>query len=95
MSESHFSSRHYEGQSFGPFGFLNPTVRRSPLPLNRRQSQSSEEQPGKVKTGELVPAEGGTTTGNTNKDEIRAEGVQQTWRSRDNRKGQSIILHCH
>ena len=82
MRTRHFTGRHhYEGEAFGPFGFLNPTTRRSPLPAwkpDAHSSASSENDPGKADGEQASKAKNG---------EIRAEDVQRKWRSRDNRKG--------
>jgi len=87
MTENHFRSRHhYEGESFGPFGFLNPTVRRSPLRLGNSRNQSIEAQ----LRGNKEP-QYGEENAVAKTEEIRAEDVQQKWRSRDNRKGRHAI----
>lgn len=92
MSESHFPWLHnHKGASFGPFGFLNPTLRRYPLQFDKSERHSSDEQLQGKKEGET----GDTTTDQLpakKKDEIRAEDVQRKWRSRDNRKGKSFLV---
>ncbi|KAF4625392.1 hypothetical protein G7Y89_g12774 [Cudoniella acicularis] len=82
--------------AFGPFGFLNPTIRRYPLswklPVREQERQSDgdggeEEGP---KDGE--EGQGSGNGGQTKKDVIRAEEVQREYRTRDNRKGRHAIF---
>ena len=77
--QSHFSAKHYESEATGPFSFLNPTVRRKPLPeikqagLEKNCSQDTLQ---------------GNGAEEKKDDEISASDVQHKWTSRDNRKGE-------
>lgn len=86
-SSRHFTGvHHYEGESYGPFSFLNPTVRKQRLPPAHAAPASSQEHElengnGAVNGAKKVPEK---------KDEIRAQDVYRKWRSRDNRKGKIL-----
>ncbi len=88
MNATHFTGRHhYDGESSGPFGFLNPTTRKYALPSQARKKEPSQE--GSQHTlvgGELAHPS------NAKKDEIRAEDVLLIWRTRDNRKGKLTAM---
>lgn len=91
MSQSHFPWFHkYEGESFGPFGFLNPTLKRYPLQFEKPESRSSDEQLQGKKEDETQKSTASQLPA-SKKDEIRAEDIQRKWRSRDNRKGRHAI----
>src|ERR1700716_1421118 len=83
-SSRHFTGiHHYEGEAYGPFGFLNPTSRKQPLPARKAEQQSSQEDVLKNGNGQQKAVKEAPE----NKDEIRASDVYRKWRSRDNRKG--------
>jgi hypothetical protein len=84
---NHFSDRHYEGTTFGPFSFLNPTIRRSPIPLNLQHRSGSETGDEKTPDGESTGSSASHINAASPKGEMRASVVDQKWRSRDNRKG--------
>ncbi|KAB5515664.1 hypothetical protein GE09DRAFT_576972 [Coniochaeta sp. 2T2.1] len=87
-SSRHFTGvHHYEGESYGPFGFLNPTVRKQRLPFAHAARPSSQEDVLKNGNGAL----NGAKKVPEKNDEIRAQGVYRKWRSRDNRKGRHAI----
>lgn len=81
----HFSGKHTEGTgSYGPYGFLNPTGRRSAFPLGLKGNQNGqnlerEQSEEEANNGELVQGK--------KKEEVGAEDVQRLYRTRDNRKG--------
>jgi hypothetical protein len=86
-STRHFTGlHHYEGESSGPFSFLNPTTRRMPIPSQKEDRSSSQEE--SLKDGD---GEQNAVKESKQKDEIRAEDVYRKWRSRDNRKGRHAI----
>ncbi|KAH8685723.1 integral membrane protein [Tricladium varicosporioides] len=76
--------------AYGPFGFLNPTVRRYPIswvppPHKKNESEEGlkdEETEGRGKKQKDI----------NNRGEIRAEDVQREYRTRDNRKGRHALL---
>jgi len=83
MNATHFDGRHhYDGEAFGPFGFLNPTMRKYALPSQTRKKAPSQES-SQHTAGEENPAHPSIAK----KDEIHAEDVLRKWRARDNRKG--------
>jgi hypothetical protein len=87
-STRHFTGlHHYEGEAYGPFGFLNPTARRVPLPIQKAEGQSSQAE--SLQNGS---EHHDTVKATTSKDDIRANDVHRLWRSRDNRKGNSSVL---
>jgi hypothetical protein len=76
-----FARRHKgQSESYGPFGFLNPTIRKLPLTAEELESHSSG---GEGDGGPKPPKRGNT--------EIRAEDVQLEFRTRDNRKGWALF----
>lgn len=77
-----------------PFSFLNPTISRRPFPFpdKQREVEQSETKVGGSEDGILKPGES-ALSGET--DEIKADDVEQKWRSRDNRKGMLPILFRH
>ncbi|TVY49549.1 hypothetical protein LOCC1_G000536 [Lachnellula occidentalis] len=81
-----FTSRH-GGLSYGPFGFLNPTIRKIPFNAKPFATPSS---------GEPLEGEGeGEGEGHDPEKanaELRAEDVQREFRTRDNRKGRHAIF---
>ena len=82
-STRHFTGpHHYDGESHGPFSFLNPTMRHIPLPSHKRDGQTSQEESLQDENGEHRDEQDPK-----HKDEIRAADVHKKWRSRDNRKG--------
>jgi len=85
MSQPHFTARHYEGEASGPFSFLNPTVRKRPLQLNKPNSSQEDLQRN---------VDGQSTENSGAKGETRAEDVQEKWTSRNNRKGDFPIPPC-
>lgn len=112
----HFIGRRVreEAESYGPFGFLNPTVRRCSFPLRPHGlgDESEESEEGKKNgtanananangngNGELHGHSNSNGNGNGNgehakekkEDEVRAEDVQRLYRTRDNRKGTSLL----
>lgn len=74
-------------QEYGPFGFLNPTIQRSPFDSHRAGKHSD----GNADTDGDGDAEtlqnSGPGSSKRGKDELSAEDVQREFRSRDNRKG--------
>lgn len=84
---SHFSDRHYEGTMSGPFSFLNPTIRRLPVPVNSQPRSGSETGDEKTPDGETTGSSPSPSNAPAPKEEVRASAVEQKWRSRDNRKG--------
>lgn len=83
MNATHFTRRpHYDGEAFGPFGFLNPTTRKYALPSQTRKKAPSQES-SQHSAGGGTPAHPSIAK----KDEIHAEDVLRKWRTRDNRKG--------
>jgi hypothetical protein len=74
-----FTGRH-EAESYGPFGFLNPTIRRLPFEAKTPETPRDEDSlQGK--------GDGGTRPQKGVNAELRAEAVQREFRTRDNRKG--------
>ena len=101
MSDSHFPwIQKKEAQSFGPFAFLNPTLRRYALdsqPAERESSSEQYQKPADTENGEFTAGHSPTKK----RQEIRAKNVERKWRSRDNRKGKltpvlhkSLLTHC-
>lgn len=86
-SKGHFSDQHYEGASSGPFSFLNPTVRRSPVPVKNQPRSASETSDEKSSNGEITGSKESPSNNSVPKEDMRASVVEQKWRSRDNRKG--------
>lgn len=98
----HFPGRHYEGTASGPFDALNPTVRRFPLAartaknIETQQIETGGDNDDENGDGDAqvngrdapAPADADQQAAAPPKDEIRADGVQRQWRSRDNRKGE-------
>lgn len=93
----HFTGKHAQKGtgSYGPFGFLNPTGRRSALSLGGGKGQDHEREKSEegVKEGQLANEK-------KMKEEAKAEEVQRLYRTRDNRKGISLsnstfFLHLH
>lgn len=76
-----FSGRH-EAESYGPFGFLNPTIRRLPFEPKAPETPRDEDSLQGKGNGGTRPQKGGDA-------ELRAEAVQCEFRTRDNRKGTS------
>jgi len=68
----------------GPFSFLNPTIRRSPVPVKPQSRSGSETGDERTPDGETT---GSSLSPNNDPAEMRAFAVEQKWRSRDNRKG--------
>jgi len=73
-------SRHHEAESYGPFGFLNPTIRKLPFEPKAPEIPREEDALQGKGDGGKRPTKGGDA-------ELRAEAVQREFRSRDNRKG--------
>lgn len=67
---------HDEELSYGPFAFLNPTIRRVPLSLRLPDQKPSSGEDGVVQKNHDV-----------GEDQIRAKDVHREFRTRDNRKG--------
>jgi hypothetical protein len=86
-SRSHFSDRHYEGAMSGPFSFLNPTIRRSPISVNNQPKSGSATSAENTTNGEITGYSTTRSDASAPKGEMRASAVEQNWRSRDNRKG--------
>ncbi|TVY83786.1 hypothetical protein LSUE1_G001200 [Lachnellula suecica] len=83
-----FSGRHGEG-SCGPFGFLNPTIRKIPFASQRPQSPPSRSS---LHSGEdAKPGEPKPEASKASNAELRAEDVQREFRTRDNRKGRHAL----
>ncbi|TVY21714.1 hypothetical protein LARI1_G000408 [Lachnellula arida] len=76
-------TRRHEGICSGPFGFLNPTIRKLPFNTQPVATHSSEEP---------LKGEGDDATKPPKKAELRAEDVQREFRTRDNRKGRHAIF---
>lgn len=108
----HFSGKHAEQGigSYGPFGFLNPTGRRSVFSLSpglggglkkgqEGQNHERDESEEEVKNG-TANGDGNVAEEKKGKkeEEIRAEDVQRLYRTRDNRKGNpslpSLLRTC-
>ena len=84
-SNSHFSLRHYEGAVSGPFSFLNPTTRRSPISFKSTTGTLSGTSQGSEHDEEI--SDESRAENKSPYDEMLASAVEQKWRSRDNRKG--------
>lgn len=72
--------------AYGPFGFLNPTVRRYPISWARPSHKKNESEEG-LKDEETEEERRKKQKGASHGDEIHAEDVQREYRTRDNRKG--------
>lgn len=81
--QEHFSRRHYEAQATGPVSFLNPTVRRKPLPS---LSPTSSHKTGSQDTLHGV-TDGEKVLSGKKDEEIAASDIHHKWTSRNNRKG--------
>ena len=84
---SHFSDRHYKGTTSGPFSFLNPTIRKSPVTLTPQSRFGSETGDEKIPDEETTGSSPSPNNADAPENEMRASAVEQQWRSRDNRKG--------
>jgi hypothetical protein len=74
------STGRHEADSCGPFGFLNPTIRRLPFEAKAPETPRDED-------SLLGKGDGGTRPPKGENAEMRAEDVQREFRTRDNRKG--------
>lgn len=105
--ENHLRLPHFLGEhvnegvgSYGPFGFLNPTGRRSTFSLKLKQrieGQNHERDESEEERASGGAATNGERNGNgqhikakKEEEEIRAEDVQRLYRTRDNRKGKFL-----
>ncbi|KAH6674385.1 hypothetical protein B0J14DRAFT_38078 [Halenospora varia] len=77
--------------AYGPFGFLNPTVRRYPISWVRPSHKKNESEEG-LKDEETEEERRKKQKGASHGDEIHAEDVQREYRTRDNRKGRHALL---
>lgn len=90
--QEHFPARHYEGTASGPFSFLNPTERLRKVPVGRHSSHVGSQNSQDTLRGDDATDVDAEKTGKTDHgDEMRAKGVEHKWRSRDNRKGTTMI----
>lgn len=80
---------HGKGAEYGPFTFLNPTSRRYPLTW-KPPGEDSGSEASSSKQNDPQPNPGQPST--SKNDELRAEDVQRLYRTRDNRKGRSLLL---
>jgi hypothetical protein len=71
----------------GPFPFLNPTIRRSPIPVKPQTRSGSETGNEQTPNGETTGSTSSFSNDPAPEEEVRASAVEQKWRSRDNRKG--------
>ncbi|CAG8977027.1 hypothetical protein HYALB_00008885 [Hymenoscyphus albidus] len=75
-----------EELSYGPFGFLNPTIRRVPLSFTISHQISSS---GNVdQSSAKNTAQKGQ---DVRQDQVRSEGMYREFRTRDNRKGRHAL----
>jgi len=86
MSESRLKGRWQNQEKVsGPIKYLNPTTKHYPLRAKLPESTAKVDKVDGTEEGQLH---------HTSLDsETRGEALQQKWRSRDNRKGESRLLH--
>lgn len=79
----------HEVESYGPFGFLNPTIRRLKLNNNTETPESHAGRDTSPSSGDKNEDGKGEeyTPSSTKNTELRDKDVQREFRSRDNRKG--------
>ncbi|KAL2073668.1 hypothetical protein VTL71DRAFT_10994 [Oculimacula yallundae] len=89
MEATHFTGRHGR-DAHGPFSFMNPTIRRSRIRLNKADHQSSQEDLRSKDKGSQ-DAHGTQAHPAKGRNEIWIGDVERLFRTRDNRKGRHQI----